>query len=83
MDEKGLSTVPNRPPKIIALKGRKQVGTIASGEKGQTVTSVICGNAVGNFVPPLLIFPRVKQNVELMRGVPQGSIVKVVGFRKK
>ena len=74
VDEKGVSTVPNHVPKIIAMKGRKQVGTIASGEKGQTTTTIICGNALGNFVPPLFIFPRVKPNHDLMRGAPQGSI---------
>ena len=50
------------------------MGTITSAEKGQTTTTVICGNAAGHFVPPLLIFPRVKQNIDLMRGAPQGSI---------
>ena len=60
VDEKGVSTVPNSIPKVVALKGRKQVGTLASGEKGETTTTVICGSASGQFVPPLLIFPRVK-----------------------
>ena len=31
--EKGISTVPNHPPKILARKGNKQIGSSASGEK--------------------------------------------------
>ena len=66
--------MPNNPPKIIAMKGRKQVGGIASGEKGTTTTVVLCGSATGFYVPPLFIFPRVKNNVEQMIGTPPGSI---------
>ena len=36
-------------------------------------TALICTNAVGNFVPPLFIFPRVKNNPALLRGAPGGS----------
>ena len=75
VDEKGVSTVPNHPPKILAKRGRKQVGGITSGEKGTTTTLVLCGSAAGFYVPPLFIFPRVKQNRELMDGAPPGSIM--------
>ena len=74
VDEKGVSTVPNHPPKIVALKGRKQVGGLASGEKGTTTTLVLCGSASGYYVPPLFIFPRVNNNPQLMIGAPAGSI---------
>ena len=69
-----MSTVPNHPPKIVALKGRKQVGGLASGEKGTTTTLVLCGSASGYYVPPLFIFPRVNNNPQLMIGAPAGSI---------
>ena len=75
VDEKGVSTVPNHPPKIIALKGRKQVGGIASAEKGETTTLVMCGSASGFFVPPLFIFPRVRNNNDLMIDAPPGAIM--------
>nr|XP_023028779.1 jerky protein homolog-like [Leptinotarsa decemlineata] len=57
MDETGLTTV-QRPTKIIAKRGTKQVGAITSGERGQLVTSASVVNANGNSVPPFLIFPR-------------------------
>ena len=41
MDETGISTVPKRTPKVISMKGKKNVNKIVSGEHGQTVT-VVC-----------------------------------------
>ena len=75
VDEKGVTTVPNNPPKIIAKMGRKQVCGITSGEKGETTTLKLCGRASGLFIPPLFIFPRVKNNMELMIGAPPGSVM--------
>ena len=74
VDEKGVSTVANNPPRIVALKERKQVGGLVSGERGITTTLVLCGSASGYFVPPFFIFPRVKNNPQLMVGAPPGSI---------
>ena len=74
VDEKGVSTVHNNPPKILSLKGKKQVGCIASGERGVNTTLVLCGNALGTMVPPLFVFPRVKNNPLLLRGAPTGSV---------
>ena len=73
-DEKGITTVPNHPPKILARTGKKQVGTMASGEKGTNTTVMLCGSADGNMVPPMFIFPRVKDNPDLLRGAPVGTI---------
>jgi hypothetical protein len=72
-DETGITTVPNNPPRILAATNKKQVGTIASGERGVNTTTLICSNAVGNFIPPLFIFPRVKNNPALLRDAPEGS----------
>jgi len=52
VDETGVTTVPNKPSKIISLKGKKQVGTIASAERGQLVTVELCMSAAGHYVPP-------------------------------
>ena len=38
VDETGITTVPNRPSKIITSRGKKQVGSLSSAEKGQLVT---------------------------------------------
>ncbi|KAF2899946.1 hypothetical protein ILUMI_06241, partial [Ignelater luminosus] len=44
--------------KVLAAKEQKQVGSTISTKRGTLIT--MCGaiNAVGNHVPPLLIFPR-------------------------
>ena len=71
LEESGVTSVPE-PSKILAIKGRMQVGRIASGEKGRTVTIVglAAVSATGQFVPPAMIFPRnrfsnVRQSLDL------------------
>ena len=72
-DEKGVTTVPNHPPKILGRTGKKQVGAIGSGEKGTNTTVMLCASADGNLIPPMFVFPRVKVNADLLRGAPVGS----------
>lgn len=74
VDETGLTTVPKRQSRIIALKGRKQVGLASSAERGQLTTAVLCVSASGNYVPPLLIFPRIRMKAELLDGAPPGTV---------
>ena len=74
MDETKVTTVQGRQPKILALKGKKQVGAFTSAEKGQLHTVEICINAVGNYIPPMIIFPRIRRKEELMNGAPPGCI---------
>jgi len=58
MDESGLSTVPNRLPKVVSARGKLGVNKIVSGERGQTITVVCCFSASGVYVPPAFVFPR-------------------------
>jgi hypothetical protein len=58
IDVSGFSTVQKRPQKIVALKGKHQVGTITSGERGVNMTMVVCVSAVGVYIPPVIIFKR-------------------------
>lgn len=74
MDESGLSTVPSRNSKILATKGRKQVGVLTSAERGQHLTIVCCFNAIGTYVPPVLLFPRKNMKYELMDHAPVGAL---------
>ena len=46
VDETGITTVPNRPSKIIGSRRKKQVGSLSSAEREQLVTVEICMNAV-------------------------------------
>ena len=73
VDETGCTTV-HKPNKVIARTGAKQVGAIASGERGQLVTICCAVNAIGNTVPPMFVFPRVNYKDHFIRGSPTGSI---------
>lgn len=74
MDETGLSTVQRKVRKVLAPKGKHQVGSITSGERGTTMTAVCCASAGGSFVPPLIIFKRKRAKDELQDGAPPGCI---------
>ncbi|XP_025192175.1 uncharacterized protein LOC112592366 [Melanaphis sacchari] len=58
MDETGITTV-QKPNKIVARRGFKQIGRITSAERGTLVTLAFAVSALGNSVPPYFIFPRV------------------------
>lgn len=76
VDETGFTNVQTKSTKVLALKGRRQVGTISSAERGFLCTAVICMSAGGSFIPPLIIFPRARMKPELQDGAPPGSIFK-------
>ena len=73
MDESGLPTV-QKPGKILAPKGKRQVGKMTSSERGHTTTVICAVSASGSYIPPLFIFARKRMNDQLMRGSPPGSI---------
>ena len=73
MDESGLSTV-QKPGKILAPKGKRQIGKMTSSERGQTTTVICAVSASGSYIPPLFIFARKRMNDQLMKGSPPGSI---------
>lgn len=72
IDETGFSTV-QRPCKIIARKGQKQVGRAVSGERGITTTVIMGVSASGSYVPPMFVFARKIRDDTLMYGAPNGS----------
>lgn len=55
-DETGLSTVPNSSKKVLASKGGRVVQKIGAGERGTLTTLIPCANAIGQLIPPFLIF---------------------------
>lgn len=73
IDETGNSSVHN-PPKVIAQKGVKQLGSMTSGERGINVTMIAAINGIGNHVPPLLVFPRVHFKEHMLVGAPPGTV---------
>ena len=74
VDETGLSIVQSKIPKVIALKGKRQVGSVTSAERGSLVTVVACMSAGGTYVPPMMIFPRKNFTELLTKGAPPGTV---------
>ena len=68
-DETGMTT-----PKILGPKGIKQLGQMTSGERSQNVTMIAAINAIGNHIPPMMIFPRVNFKEHMIKGAPNGTI---------
>nr|CAH7738859.1 unnamed protein product [Callosobruchus chinensis] len=73
VDETGVTTV-KKPRKIVAPKGAKQVGSITSADRGSLVTLCAAGNAVGNSVACMFVFPRIKYRDYFVRDGPPGCI---------
>lgn len=72
VDETGLSVVQSKVVDVIGRKGKRQIASITSAERGSLVTLIAAMSAGGLFVPPMLIFPRKNRNDQLMRGAPPG-----------
>lgn len=70
VDETALSTV-HKPSKVIAQKGKHQVG---ARERGLTTTCVCVMNAAGEYIPPMLIYKRVRMLEMLKRGAPPNTL---------
>lgn len=77
VDESGFTTVQKRLQKVIARKGKHQVGAITSGERGVNTTVVCAVNAAGFFIPPMIIFKRKRKPQELEMGAPLGSVIEI------
>jgi len=73
VDEVGVTTV-QKPRKVLAPKGSKQVGSVTSAERGTLVTVCVAANAVGNSVPCMFVFPRIKYRDYFVRDGPPGCI---------
>jgi hypothetical protein len=74
VDETNISAVQTKPSRILARRGKKRVSALTSAERGKLITAAICMSAAGNYVPPMLIWPRLRMKQELMEGTPPGSI---------
>ena len=72
IDETGCTTV-QKPTKIVAATGIKQVGAIVSAEGGQLVTVCCAVSATGNSVPLMFVFPKVNYRDHFVNGAPTGS----------
>lgn len=73
LDETGCPTVTN-PPKVLALRGSKQVGQVTSAERGNLVTMLGFLNASGGTIPPVFIFPRVHYKEIMLKDGPTAAL---------
>lgn len=74
VDETGLQ-LNNRPGHVIAEKGAKDVVTLTSGEKGETISCIACINAEGAFLPPVCVFKGKNLKTEWTDSLPPGSTI--------
>ena len=74
-DESGITCV-HKPNKVISRKGKRVVASVTSGERGQTTTIVLAMNAVGGYVPPMMIFKRKRMKDSLVDHAPPGTLGK-------
>lgn len=74
IDETGMSTVPNKQPKVLSRKGKRSVNKIFSAERGTNVTVVNAVFATGHFIPLAFIFGGKRMKAELLDAAPPGSI---------
>ncbi|XP_022816222.1 uncharacterized protein LOC111349354 [Spodoptera litura] len=77
VDESGFQTVQKKPQKVLGGKGKKQIGALTSGERGVNTTMVACVSAAGQFIPPMIIFKRMRMSDQLKEGAPAGSLITV------
>ncbi|KAG8196604.1 hypothetical protein JTE90_014163 [Oedothorax gibbosus] len=74
VDKTVFSVVQSEDPHVIDPKEKKGIESLTSAERGSLVTIILCMSAGGDFVPPLVVFPRKDMDEQLLRGAPPGTI---------
>ncbi|GFO19236.1 LOW QUALITY PROTEIN: tigger transposable element-derived protein 6 [Plakobranchus ocellatus] len=62
-----------KPQKVVAESRLKQVAQLVSHERGETITMLGIINAIGNSLPPCLVFPRKQFKPHMIFGAPPGT----------
>ncbi|CAK1602055.1 unnamed protein product [Parnassius mnemosyne] len=74
MDETCVRTSSTKPPKVLSVLGKKQVGMVSSLERGTLTTVICCCGATGCYAPPpFFIFKRKRFQPRLLDGACPGS----------
>ncbi|XP_052088188.1 uncharacterized protein LOC127725302 [Mytilus californianus] len=71
VDEKGV-TINHNPSKVVS--GVETSSQEVTSGKGDTVTILGCGNAIGNALPPYFVFPGQRMNDQLLEGSTPGTV---------
>jgi len=61
VDETWNTTIQYRHSRVVRMRSKKEVESLTSAERGNLITLVICMNATGTYVPPLIVFSRKKK----------------------
>uniref|UniRef100_A0ABD2X603 DDE-1 domain-containing protein n=1 Tax=Trichogramma kaykai TaxID=54128 RepID=A0ABD2X603_9HYME len=69
----GITVCPKSSPRVVSSIGTRQVGTKTAAGRGETVSAEICMSATGTFMPPMLIFPRARENPDYLENKPPGA----------
>jgi len=73
-NETGITIARHKHTKILGFKGKRQISSLQSAERGTLVTVVNCTSPTGHFIPPLVVFPKKKMKQELTNGTSPRSI---------
>lgn len=73
LDETACLTVQN-PSKVVVPVGFGELSNTTSAERGTQTTMIGCINAIGNYIPPMLIFPRVHLKEHMLKESPPGTV---------
>ncbi|XP_063241735.1 uncharacterized protein LOC134541920 [Bacillus rossius redtenbacheri] len=76
VDEKGCRLSLHRQPFVLAKTGSRRVH-FRGKEHGENVTIVSCGNALGNVIPPMILFKGQRLKPEWADNLPAGSVVEM------
>lgn len=76
MDEKGCRLTIHHQQTVLALRGSKRIHLIAP-EHAENVTVVGCANAIGNAIPPMVIFKGKRLKPEYCDNVLPGTLIKM------
>jgi hypothetical protein len=58
--------------KVVSMRGKKEVESLTSTERGNLITVVTCMSASGTYVPPLTVIPRKYMKEEIMDVASEG-----------
>lgn len=76
LDEKGIRMCRHKSGKVLAKRGARRIHRRGK-EKGENVTVVACGSAIGTIIPPYILFKGKRKNPEWKDLLPVGSDVEM------
>lgn len=76
MDEKGCRLTLHHQQRVLARKGERRVHIIAP-EHAENVTVVACGSAIGQAIPPMVLFKGKRCKDEWKEDMPPGTVIQM------